>query len=298
MALITPADIRALHVSFSTIYREAFAGTQPWYSKVATEVPIGTATARFGFMGQQANLRQWVGPRVVNDLQAYSYSLDMLPWEFTISVDRHDWEDHNLGVYTPMFADMGRAAAKLADQRLTTIIQANGNGFDGVAMFAGTHPLNPAGVQDNNLALALTETNYEAARAAMMAFSGEDGSPLGIIPNVLAVPPQLEGTGRRILNASIVMDATGTAGISNVMAGSASLMVVPEWANQPTRWYLFDTSRAIKPFVWCLREAPKFVAKQSPDDDSVFWDREFVWGVEARGEAGFGPWFLAVRSTP
>lgn len=43
---------------------------------------------------------------------------------------------------------------------------------------------------------ALTAANYKAARAGMMARADDEGRPLGITPNLLVVPPSLEGEAR------------------------------------------------------------------------------------------------------
>jgi phage major head subunit gpT-like protein len=66
----------------------------------------------------------------------------------------------------------------------------------------------------------LNTANYAAARAAMRAFDADGGRPLGIVPNVLVVPPALEGAGRALL----VKDANG----GNEWAGTAELLA-SEW---------------------------------------------------------------------
>jgi phage major head subunit gpT-like protein len=116
------------------------------------------------------------------------------------------------------------------------------------------------------------------------------------MPNLLVVPPQLEYEARLLLNADLIANAAGTAAESNVLRGSATPLVVPELANEPTTWYLMDASKPIKPLVWQQRKAPEFTMKTTPDDDSVFFDGTFLLGVEARGVAGYGPWFLAARA--
>lgn len=71
----------------------------------------------------------------------------------------------------------------------------------------------------------LDATYYAAARAAMMAFDNAEGRPLGIVPNLLVVPPSLEGSARTLLYAETV-----STGGTNVWKGSADLLVVPELA--------------------------------------------------------------------
>lgn len=68
----------------------------------------------------------------------------------------------------------------------------------------------------------LDATNYGAARATMMSLKGDRGRQLGIKPNLLVVPPTLEGAGLEILNAERTQ-----AGATNVYKGTAELMVCP-----------------------------------------------------------------------
>ena len=83
--------------------------------------------------------------------------------------------------------------------------------------YRSTQPLNP--------------TYYATARANMMSLTNAEGRPLGIRPNLLVVPPALEGQAREILHAQyIVGDPTAGGSKSNVWQGTADLLVVPELA--------------------------------------------------------------------
>jgi phage major head subunit gpT-like protein len=296
--LITPAAIRALHTTFTTIYQAAYDSAELWYPKVAMTVPSASRSNTYGWMAKIPAMRQWVGPRVLNDLSAHVYTLENLEWENTIAVDRSDWEDHNLGTYEPTLAMMGQAAAEWPQVQLVAALQANPIGFDGLTFFNANHPLDPAGVQSNTLNLGLTAPNYQTARATMMSYTGEDGRPLGVMPDTLIVPPQLERTALTLVNADMIPNDGGTAAQSNVLKGSARVIVAPELAAAPTRWYLADCRKPVKPLVWQLRRAPELVAKTQPTDDGVFFDRQFVWGTDARGNAGVSCWWLCLTSMP
>lgn len=58
-------------------------------------------------------------------------------------------------------------------------------------------------------------------------------------------------------------------------------------------WYLIDNSRAFKPLIFQERAAPDFISKDQPDSDNVFLRKEYVYGTDCRGAAGFGLWQLA-----
>ncbi len=70
--------------------------------------------------------------------------------------------------------------------------------------------------------MALDPTNYEAARLSMMGFKKDGGSPLGIVPNLLVVPPSLEGAARRIVGNELV-----GGGNTNEWYQTAEVLVVP-----------------------------------------------------------------------
>ena len=69
---------------------------------------------------------------------------------------------------------------------------------------------------------AIDATYYPAARAAMMAFTNDEGAPLGIKPTHLVVGPSLEASAKAMVEAQF-----NAAGASNVWYNSAKLVVVP-----------------------------------------------------------------------
>lgn len=73
--------------------------------------------------------------------------------------------------------------------------------------------------------------------------------------------------------------------VSNMQAG----------AGEP--WFLLDTTRALKPFIYQVRQKPEFVAKTNPQtSDEVFMTKKFVYGVDGRSNVGFGFWQMAFGS--
>ena len=63
-----------------------------------------------------------------------------------------------------------------------------------------------------------------------------------------------------------------------------------------TAWYLLDTTRMMKPIILQKRKDYNFVAMQSETDENVFMRKEYVYGVDARLNAGYGLWQLAYAS--
>lgn len=69
----------------------------------------------------------------------------------------------------------------------------------------------------------------------------------------------------------------------------------PEGYSGPS-WYVFDTSKPLRPFIFQNRDPFQLVSKFALTDENVFWDDEFIWGIRGRCGAGYGLWQLAYRS--
>ncbi|WP_435640325.1 Mu-like prophage major head subunit gpT family protein [Micavibrio aeruginosavorus] len=61
-------------------------------------------------------------------------------------------------------------------------------------------------------------------------------------------------------------------------------------------WFLLDVSKPVRPIIFQKRRGYEFVAMDDPKDSNVFNRREFVYGVDARVNAGYGLWQLAYGS--
>lgn len=82
-----------------------------------------------------------------------------------------------------------------------------------------------------------------------------------------------------------VLDAAGKeTSVSNDMGGAGAA------------WYVMDLSRAIKPVIFQVRRDYDFRSITNLNDQQVFMTDKFVFGVDARVNAGPGLWQLAVRS--
>ena len=61
-------------------------------------------------------------------------------------------------------------------------------------------------------------------------------------------------------------------------------------------WYLADTSRPLKPMIFQLREDVEQTGLMDPTDPNVFFKGQYIWGVKARYNVGFGFWQTMVKS--
>lgn len=61
-------------------------------------------------------------------------------------------------------------------------------------------------------------------------------------------------------------------------------------------WMVMDTRHPLKPMIWQRRADYNFVTLNRPTDENVFMRKEYLYGVDGRGVAGFGFWQFAYGS--
>jgi phage major head subunit gpT-like protein len=291
---ITPATLQALQTGFSKIFGAAFkTRPTPLRDQLAMTVTSTTKTQTYGWMSPLMKMRKWVGPRVIQSLKANTYLIENEPYEATFSVDRDNIEDDQLGLFDTRVQELAYVGARLPDNLVLDALLAGdtGLGFDGLAMFSASHTLDSDGVQSNLADIPFSPGGWAFVRATMQAYTGENHEPLGVSPNLVVIPPEYEHMAKHIFNAE-----SNHGGGTNVQRGEAQYLVVPELSGQ-TDWWAFDTRQPIKPFIFQLRKPVQLVAKTAVTDDNVFWQKEFVWGIDGRAGVGYGPWFLGFHST-
>jgi phage major head subunit gpT-like protein len=219
--IINRANLDAVRTGFHSAFKKGLGQTSSLYTNIATTVPASTKKQDYGWLGKMPNVREWIGPRAVQSLAEHSYSITEKKWELTIGVDRDDIETDNIGVYSPLFEEMGMSIGAHWDTLCWGLLK---DGFatdcyDGQSYFDTDHP---------------------------------------------------------------VLDANGeTVSIANTDGGNG------------TPWFLIDDSRVLKPIILQKRKDFNFVAKDKETDDNVFDQNEFIYGSDARANAGFGFWQFA-----
>ncbi|MGG7567734.1 Mu-like prophage major head subunit gpT family protein [Rhodovulum sp. DZ06] len=218
---LTGPNLELAFKGFQTVYRDSYDRTPVHHERVAMTVPSSARDETYGWFGQFPNLREWVGPRHVHSLSTSSFTILNRTFESTVEVPRNTISDDRLGIFKPMFAEMGVTARTHPDELLFSLLK---DGFtsecyDGQYFFDADHP---------------------------------------------------------------VVDAEGdTVSVSNTDGGGGA------------PWFLLDTSRAVRPLIWQVREDYEFQRRDRPEDDDVFFNDQFLYGIRARVNAGFGLWQLA-----
>ncbi len=289
--LVNQTSLNGITVGFKTIFNKVFAEAKPQWQRLATYVPSATGEEDYKWLNKIGGMREWIGERVIQNLTASSYTVKNKDFESTVGVDRNDIEDDKIGVYNPVITDLAQSSSMLPDNLVFGRLK---NGFiekcfDGLPFFSVAHKVGKDTVSNTGVKSLSTES-YAEARSIMMSFKDEKGNSLNIVPDLLVVPPALEGKAREILKADQIN------GTTNVYKDTADILVSTELAGSDTAWYLLCTTRAVKPFVFQERQKPTFVSLTKTDDENVFMKKQFLYGVDMRCNVGFTLWQLAYGS--
>ena len=224
--IINQANIADLFVAYNAAFQRGFARGASEIDRVATVVPSTTGSEHYAWLGQWPKFREWVGDRVVKMLKSHDYTVKNKPFESTVAVSRDAIKDDTYGVYSPLFEEMGYAAA-VHPTELVMKLLANGGSelcYDGQNFFDTDHP------------------------------------------------------------------------VENPETGAVDSVANQDMGGSGTTYYLLDTTRPLKPLIFQRREAYEFVQYMDSKDESVFRRRQYEFGAEGRGNAGFGLWQMAWRS--
>jgi phage major head subunit gpT-like protein len=303
--LVNASTINNIFINLKTTFAKAFDAAPAVWQKIAMEVPSTGSQNDYAWLENFPKMRRWLGDKVLKALRAGKYVLINEDFEATVSVKRNDIDDDNLGIYAPQAQNAGFSAKQWPDELVFERVNGafTDECFDGQYFCDTDHPVinpatgDPVSVSNKGTAvlscatLAAAQASFGAARTAMKKFKDNEGRPLNITPNILLVPPALEDVANVLKNNERLED-----GKQNPYRGTFEVVVDGRMTSD-TAWFLLDTTKPVKPFVYQPRKKPVFVSQTDMNADGVFMRGEYNFGCEARGAAGYGFWQLCYGST-
>lgn len=303
--IVNKESLANIFTSLKTTFNNAFDAAPSVWDKIAMKVTSTTASNDYKWLSKFPKMRRWVGDKHIKSLEAFKYVIVNEDFEATVEVERNDIDDDNLGIYAPAAQGAGESSKQLPDEIVFELVNGGfaGTCFDGQFFFDVDHPVKnpttglPESVSNKGVAVlsivtqAAAIASIGAARTAMRKFKDDEGRSLNVIPNVLLVPPALED----IANALNTVDRLED-GKANLYKGKFTVIVDGRLTSD-TAWFLLDTTKSVKPFVYQERKAPVFVSQTDPNADDVFTRKVYKFGAEARAAGGYAFWQLAYGST-
>lgn len=140
---INTKTLEDARTGFQVLFDGTFSSYLPLWSKVAMEQKSTTARETYAWLGEMAELREWVGDRVVHGLKEHDYSIVNKDFELTIGVARNHIADDTVGNYTNRFKMMGEKAAQHPDKMVFDLLKRGHQTlcYDGQNFFDTDHPV-------------------------------------------------------------------------------------------------------------------------------------------------------------
>lgn len=141
--LVTPENLAKLNIGFNTRFNAGFAGAKPIYDQICMVTNSSGSEEVYAWLGQLPSIREWIGARVLHNLELHGFSISNKTFELSIAVPRTSIEDDKVGAFSPLFEDLGRRAAEFPDELFAALVQSGftTNCYDGQYFFDNDHPV-------------------------------------------------------------------------------------------------------------------------------------------------------------
>lgn len=306
MAIVKSDIPTLLEAGLRAVFFDAYEAAPGDWERIATVVPSEHDTEKYAWLGSVPKMREFKDERVPAGLLEHDYSIKNKTWEASVAVDRAALEDDQYGQIKLRVQGLAEEAKRHQDELVFGLLK---DGFatlcyDGQYFFDTDHAEGDSGTQSNKGTSALSASSLQAAITAMSKFKDDKGKSMGIVPDTLVVPPDLKWTALELVGSPIVVVKVGegTAGTGataatpyrNVMEGLLDVVVSP-YLTDANDWFLLCTRRAVKPVIFQSRVPVEFAALEANSENGFMRD-QYVYGVRARYNVGYGLWQVAYGS--
>ena len=332
--ITSQANLNFFFYSMQTALRSVYDSTPIEYEKFCTVLPSSQEAEVYGMTTRIDKMRVWQGPRVVDEPNPFTKTVVNIPFEKTSSIDRFRLDDANgikgaMSIYWPLMADLTLQAKRWPDFQVRDWLRSLGYynntqqqlGLDGYSHWNTAHPTDlfypskptycndfTGGGQTINGKLiggGVSPNSIWSIAQYMRSIPAEDGEPLGVKGSMLLHPAGMLQEVTLILKAGFYSPPTwGT--MTGQVGQLDNATIAREYGIQSLCWdlldadnttfYMLDTTKAFKPFIWQLREAPVFAARIAETDPNVFDLHKYLWGYWGRGAPMANYPFLSARS--
>lgn len=326
-----PTDISIIYPEFTNLIIQTYFFwmydiwvEQDWQA-ITQVVPSTKAAEFYPTLAAPPKMDLWQGSRRFFPAgEKYAYSVLNAKYDTGIEIERSAFQDDQYGILMKKITDLAvegkRKPMELAYNIINYGALTNTSdpnycvGPDNEPLFSASHPgkidISPSDTQSNTNggSTALTTPNLITAVATMKKIYDNQGRPMGILPDTLLVPPDLEATALGLLNSQWFMSVApgGSSGtpstaqtgiptfnVFNVAQPNSLLkkIISTPYITSSTAWYVACTTRPAKPVMLQERMPPELTIKMDPNTSDKVFDTDNIYAsVLARWGAAPGDW--------
>jgi len=304
--MITLAQYDAAMTGYKALFQKAYRAAEPdpTWAKLASPVKSNARQEIHNWLLRGSGMGLWIGNKQRQQALASEFAVKNLPFEGTITFDRHDLEDDQTGGYDLLVQGLAEDARNFPT-KLMMLLLANATAttmtlrgqsvpiaaWDGKALFASARTIGKDKNQTNIYSGTGTTydkviADFQKARVGMMKLKNGSGEALSRMPSIAVIPPT-----EALVNSFDTILANraplGTADIRQYLAG---YIVNPEASGND--WMVFDVSRPVKAVMVQTREDAHMVTPAYMSE-AEFERHEIVASAEARGAVVPADWTCA-----
>jgi len=287
-----------------------------WAPRVAMSIDSSRETEEMEWIGHAPEMRQWLNGRQVDSPDKRAFTLTNVPYEGTMGLRLADLRRDKTQFLRARVAEMGAKANQHWEVLLSAEMEANGNSYDGAAMFSATHAesgsnqINEATsthIGTADVADATSPTADEAAAVIteltgyMYTYTDDKGTPAnGDARNFLIMvggtyQAAFYGACKRAVEADRL--ASGASNVIPSLDWNIDVVMNPRLTSTSNAFiYCFATDTRLKPYLM-VDEQPLTTELLGSGSDWEFHHQEHLFGVKATRTVGPGNWMKAIRVT-
>lgn len=165
-------------------------------------------------------------------------------------------------------------------------------GPDAVGLCSTAHPQSASdsgSTQSNEGTTSLDSDGVKSVRQSMMAYTDDQGNKMGVVPDLLLVPPALEDTALTITQS---MQATGTANNDINVNNGRFRVLTWHYLTDSNAWFMIDSNLMRRSLKWFNRVPLNilFTGYQK--------EVEGIWNARMRYSYGWRDWRWVYGNNP
>ncbi len=313
---LTDAEIQAVQRDITQTFENTANAATPFYPRVCQFVPSSSLDEKYGWLGNNPGMREWVGDRQFKQLRAANYTLTNKPWESSLELERFAVDDDRHQQINMQVKQLANEASYHPDELLADIINTaeSNTCFDGQFFYDTDHSWGDSGTQDNDLSYTVVSTSavtvaefkaaYEQAVIALLGFKNDQGKFLnrpviGSLGNVVVrVPVALYPVAYKCFEQAILSTNEDNVHFEKPTVipfqyMGAGFTGASGSTGSDVKFDVDYLGGMLKPFVFQAREPLRFQAKGGDDIEH----KTIKAMTEARYNVGYLAWWTSVRTT-
>lgn len=316
MSVVNNPAANRIYQQFDTEFIKALDGSPPpVWRNFGMEVPSSSKSTLHEWLSDEAQVREWKGSRVLNEMGTVVWEVFNRDWEISWKFKDQQIKDDLAGLVALAIQRARGYAAKWIrheDTLMAQIVQAGVSKpcYDGQNFFSSSHPIDPLNIVSGTFpnyftAKPLNHANLMFGLQKFLSIKQPDGSPwvgpgskvklVHEVSNMFAVK-QLLTSGW--LTPATAFALSGTSGPSeNPLQGAATPALNQYMNNETGVWYLAAEVDGLSPTM--LQKRQDVESDEIGPGSQLFFERkEYRIGQDARHEGSYTHPQLMMRFEP